>query len=136
MNNQLKQLLERCSPAIEFGSRVAPVLCLVDCILIPICIPLLPFFGMNHLFHGVSDQVLLLIVVALCAPLLVPDFLKHRRMSVLVLMSAGFTLMFVANYIGHNIDELVHLSLTAMGSLCLITANRQNQKAKKCCSNH
>lgn len=125
---------------LEILGVLAPILCLVDCIVIPLALLVLPFVGVHHVMHGMGDQVLTLLMVAICVPAVVPGFLKHRQVRVLLLMALGFGVIFFANIVGHAIDETLHFMLTACGSVCLIKANLDNRKltraqvgATSCC---
>ncbi|MDR3612984.1 MAG: MerC domain-containing protein [Candidatus Obscuribacterales bacterium] len=125
--------------ALEVLSIIAPIVCLADCIVIPILFMILPLIGVHQIFHGVGDQLVLLIVLSICAPTITIGFLKHRRKSVMILMMIGFALMFCANFAGQIIDESLHLALSLLGSALLIRANiinRRLQKASSCCNHH
>lgn len=125
---------------LEILGVLAPVLCLVDCIVVPLALLVLPFVGVTHVMHGMSDQLLTLLMVAICVPAVVPGFLKHRQVRVLALMAAGFGAIFFANIIGGAVDETVHFLLTACGSACLIKSNWDNRRlarvsaSESCCS--
>lgn len=121
---------------LEVLAVVAPIICLVDCIVIPLALMLLPLVGVTHVFHGVGDQLLAVLVLLICAPVLIPGFLKHRRKSVLVLMSLGFGLIFFANMAGQAIDEGLHVVLSIAGSIMLIKANFDNKRFSKCSCRH
>jgi hypothetical protein len=121
---------------LEVLAVVAPIICLVDCVVIPVVLTVLPLVGIHQIFHGVGDQLLLLLVLAICTPTITLGFLKHKRWSVIVLMTSGFGLMFCANFAGHLIDETVHFILTTMGSVLLVKANFDNRQFRKtpCCA--
>jgi hypothetical protein len=122
---------------LEVLSVIGPIICLVDCIAIPLLLTVLPLVGVHQICHGVGDQLLLLLVLAICAPTLTIGFLKHKRKSVLVLMTLGFSLIFCANFAGHLIDETFHFVLTTIGSILLIRANLVNRSLRKtACCNH
>lgn len=126
--------------ALEVLSIVGPIVCLVDCVVIPVLLMVLPLVGVHQIFHGMGDQLLLLLVLAICTPTITAGFLKHRRKSVMVLMVVGFALMFCANFAGHAIDETLHLALSVLGSTLLIRANIVNRRLQKssssCCGHH
>lgn len=130
----------RWTNTLEILAVLAPVLCLVDCIVIPVALAIYPFIGVTHVAHGMGDQILTLAMVAICVPAVVPGFLKHRQIRVLALMAAGFGLIFFANIVGGGIDETLHLLITASGSICLIKANWENRRLVKkgsgCCGTH
>ena len=128
-DSQLKSVL-------EVLAVVGPIICLIDCIVIPVAVALLPLVGVQHIFHGISDQIITFIVLCICAPALLPGFLKHRKTSVLLLMGLGFGLIFCANFAGHAIDETLHTLITVTGSALLIKANLDNKRFSRghaCC---
>jgi hypothetical protein len=128
----------RFRAALDFLALIAPIICLVDCVVIPVLLMLLPLMGIHQIYHGVSDQILLLLVLAICTPAVTSGFLKHRNPSVFVLLALGLGLMFFANLAGHVIDDSVHFCLTALGSFFLIKANLSNKQLSKhaCCSHN
>jgi hypothetical protein len=113
----------------EFLAIVGPIICLIDCIVIPVALAVLPLFGMAHIFHGLSDQLLSFIVLGICAPVMIPTVLRHRNIKVLVLMCVGFVSIFFANYL--NIGETLHLALSIVGSASLITAGFENRRLNR-----
>jgi hypothetical protein len=117
----------------EVFSVVAPILCLIDCVVLPILIAVLPFLGQQHLLHGLQDQTLALIVVAMCTPVIVPGFMKHRKSSVLILFGMGIALMLFANWTELS-DQIFHVCVSMVASGCLIKANLDNKRflAKAC----
>ena len=123
---------------LDVLATVAPIICLVDCIVIPIVLAVLPMVGIQKVYHGINDQLLTLLVLLICAPVLVPGYFRHRKKSVLVFMSLGFSLVFLANFAGHLFDNTVHVVITIAGSCFLIKANQDNKRfSKKCgCTHH
>ena len=124
--------------ALELLAIIGPILCLVDCVVIPLLLMVLPLVGRHQIYHGVGDQILLLLVLAICTPTITVGFLQHKRKSVFVLMGLGCSLMLFVNFAGHGIDETVHFLLTTLGSVLLIKANFDNRQYSKgtCCSHH
>ncbi|MBK9140976.1 MAG: MerC domain-containing protein [Candidatus Melainabacteria bacterium] len=117
-------------------SIVAPIICLVDCLVIPAALVLLPAMGFHHVFHGISDQFFAIMVLLICGPVLIPGFLQHRKKRVLFLMALGFASIFLANFLSDRLDETLHLSLSVLGSACLIKANLDNKRLRKCGCKH
>ncbi|MGD9683274.1 MAG: MerC domain-containing protein [Candidatus Obscuribacterales bacterium] len=117
-------------------SIVAPIICLVDCLVIPAALVLLPAMGFHHVFHGIGDQFFAILVLLICGPVLIPGFLQHRKKRVLFLMAIGFASIFLANFLSDRLDETLHLSLSVLGSACLIKANLDNKRLRKCGCKH
>jgi hypothetical protein len=123
--------------ASEFLAVAAPILCLFDCIVLPIASALLPFLGLQRMIHGVSDQLITTLVLAICLPILVPGVMKHRNKSVLVMFSTATCLMFFINLLGDRIDAVLHTTLTVLTSALLLRANWLNKRLLKChCTHH
>lgn len=122
---------------LDILAVVAPIICLVDCIVIPVMLAVLPFIGIHQVWHGVSDQLLAMIAFCICTPAILPGYIQHRKPSVLFLMGGGFALIFLANFTGHLVDGVLHTVLAFLGSCMLIKANIENKKySKKCCCKH
>lgn len=127
---------EQIKAFLEVLALVAPIICLVDCIVIPIVLAVLPFVGIHQVWHGVSDQLLALIAVGICTPVILPGYFQHRRKSVLFMMAGGFSLIFLANFAGPVIDHTLHSLIAISGSALLIKANFDNKKFSKKCACH
>lgn len=121
---------------MEFLGIVAPIVCLIDCIVLPIMAAVLPFLSMGQILHGVSDQMIAMVVFAICLTAIVPGFLKHRSKRVLFLFASGVSLMFFVSFAGKNLDHIVHALMTVAVSYLLIRANLENKKLSKCACDH
>ena len=135
----IKRLLDsdRCRSVLEFLAIVAPIICLIDCIVLPLAAAVLPFMSLGQMMHGVSDQMIAMIVLAICLTAIVPGFLKHRSKRVLFTFSLGISLLFFVSFMGHHLDQIVHACMTVAVSFLLIKANLENKKLLKCsCSHH
>ncbi len=118
---------------LEFLAIVAPIVCLIDCVILPVACALLPLIGLNNIIHGINDQVLSLIVLAICLPVIGPGFYKHRSKKVLFLFASGISLMFFVNFGGIHLDHVVHTIVAFTISFLLIKANMENKKLLACC---
>jgi hypothetical protein len=116
---------------------IAPILCLFDCIVLPFLSGILPLVGFTHIIHGVSDQILTLIVLTVCCPVIIPGFFKHRKVKVLILFGLACSLMLFVNVISPMLDQFLHTTLTLLSSCLLIKANMDNRKLLACsCPTH
>lgn len=122
----------RLESMLEVLSIIGPIICLVDCIVVPAALLLLPVVGMHQVWHGLGDQVLLFFVLAICVPGFIPGLLKHRSKQVLILLALGFTLIFLANAATQYFDQTWHLAVNILGCSLLITANVQNRRLNRC----
>lgn len=135
LNRLLKS--DRWKSMLEFLAIVAPIICLIDCIILPLVAILLPFVSFGQFMHGLSDQAIGLAVITICMAAIVPGFLKHRSKRVLVLFSSGVTLMFFVSFLGEQLDHFVHAAMTVCVSFLLIKANMENKKLLSCgCGHH
>ncbi|HMP50721.1 MAG TPA: MerC domain-containing protein, partial [Candidatus Melainabacteria bacterium] len=92
----MKHLLiqERWKDFIDVLSIIAPIICLFDCIVLPAMAILLPFVSVKQMMHGISDQMIALVVLGICMTAILPGFLRHRSRRVLVLFGSGISLLF------------------------------------------
>lgn len=118
----------------EIFAVLAPIVCLFDCVVLPIAAALLPLFG-HHLLHGVQDQVIALAVLGICGPIILPGFAQHRNMSVLIMFAIGSSLMIFVNFVGVA-DQLFHLGMSLIASCLLIKANLDNKRLLACPCHH
>ncbi len=126
----------RISSVLEFLAVVGPIICLVDCLVIPAACIALPLIGIHSICHGVGDQILTAGILALCAPGLLTRYMQHRKKRVLALAALGFALIFMANLAGVETDGTMHVAVTVIGSLLLIKANSDNKRYSKGCDCH
>ena len=128
----LQPVRSQIKSAVEILGLVAPILCLFDCVVLPILPAILPLVGIHRIIHGISDQLLTLIVLTLCCPVILPGFFKHRNLRILIMFGVAAGLMLFINMISTGLDQLLHLSLTLAASGLLIKANLDNRKLLAC----
>jgi hypothetical protein len=122
--------------AADFLAVAAPILCLFDCVVLPILSAVLPFLGLQHMVHGLSDQLITVMVLAICLPVLVPGLMKHRDKRVLVMFSMAACLMLFTNILGENVDIVLHTTLTVLTSALLLRATWLNKRLLACECGH
>ena len=134
----MKHLLsqERWKDFIDVLSIIAPIICLFDCIVLPAMAILLPFVSVKQMMHGISDQMIALIVLGICMTAILPGFLRHRNRRVLILFGSGISLLFFVSFAGERLDQAVHASMTLAVSFLLIKANLENKKLLACSCHH
>lgn len=134
MRQNLKSLLEAVAAVLAVA---APIICLFDCVVLPIAAVIAPFIGWSEILHGVSDQLITGLVLAICLPVLLPGLMKHRNKQVAVLLGLAASLMLFTNMLGENMDHGLHLLLTASTSVLLLRVNFLNKKLLACqCAHH
>lgn len=123
---------------LEWAGPVAAIICLIDCIVLPVILAFAPFVGLHSVIHGLNDQAATLVVVTLCTLAFSPGLLRHRSPKVAILAASGICLVFFANLLGENADKGLHALLSIIGSGCLIRANFVNRKllAASCACGH
>lgn len=122
--------------AADFLAVAAPILCLFDCVVLPILSAVLPFLGLQRIVHGLNDQLISIMVLAICLPVLIPGVMKHRDKRVLVMFSMAACLMFFTNILGENIDIALHTILTVLTSALLLRATWLNMRLLSCGCGH
>ena len=134
----MKHLLsqERWKDFIDVLSIIAPIICLFDCIVLPAMAILLPFVSVKQMMHGISDQMIALIVLGICMTAILPGFLRHRNRRVLILFGSGISLLFFVSFAGERLDQAVHVAMTLAVSFLLIKANLANKKLLACSCHH
>ena len=134
----MKHLLsqERWKDFIDVLSIIAPIICLFDCIVLPAMAILLPFVSVKQMMHGISDQMIALIVLGICMTAILPGFLRHRNRRVLILFGSGISLLFFVSFAGERLDQAVHVAMTLAVSFLLIKANLENKKLLACSCHH
>jgi hypothetical protein len=116
--------------ALEILGILAPIVCLIDCIVLPVATALLPLIG-HHLVHGLQDQVVSLLVLCICSPVILPGFAKHRNWLVLTMFALGVSLMLFINFCAVA-DDLFHVAGALVSSCLLIKANLDNKRLLSC----
>lgn len=122
--------------AADFLAVAAPILCLFDCVVLPVLSAVLPFLGLQRIVHGLNDQLISIMVLAICLPVLIPGVMRHRDKRVLVLFSMAACLMFFTNILGENIDLALHTTLTVLTSVLLLRATWLNRRLLACGCGH
>ena len=127
----------RWKSVLDFLAVAGPIICLIDCVVLPVASALLPFLGMTEFGHAINDQQLFLLVLAICGPIIIPGYLKHRNKRVLAMFAIAISLMFIVNFIDLIADETAHAVISLTAACLLIKANRDNKKLVTCaCSMH
>lgn len=129
--HHIRQYLKLVS---EFLAIAAPIICLFDCVVLPVLSAILPFVGIQHFVHGISDQFITALVLAICLPVLIPGIVKHKNKSVAFMFSGAICLMLFTNFMGERIDQWLHICLTVATSILLIRSNWLNKQLMKAVS--
>jgi len=117
-------------------------LCLIHCLATPILLLLFPAtkiaFLETHGFH----EIFAVIVVSSILIAVYPNCRKHGHNDIILIALTGVLIIMGATFF-HDMPELLHVGLTVVGSIFLITAHIKNMKVRhgKCatktaCSGH
>ena len=103
-------------------------LCLIHCIALPFFLALLPFgleYGENESIH----QLLSVLALPVGGLALIPGFLKHGKLSVLVIGFVGLGMLLAAPFLlPENAGEFAEQTITGVGGLLLVAAHLFNRK--------
>jgi hypothetical protein len=113
---------------------IAPALCFVHCILTPVVLSVSAvwthYLPSDEGFH----RVLAVMVAAIGCFAIVNGYRKHRRFSVLFLMSSGLLFIFAGAYLGDRLpSHTAEVAVTMTGSSLMITAHFINHTFCKNC---
>ncbi|MDZ4834587.1 MAG: MerC domain-containing protein [Candidatus Melainabacteria bacterium] len=124
----------RWKSLLDFLAVAGPIICLIDCVVLPVMSALLPFLGHTDIAHGINDQAIVCLVLAICLPIIIPGYLKHRSNRVLGMFAAAITIMMVVNFSGIELGEMTHGAISIVTAFLLIKANRENKKLLAGCA--
>ena len=102
----------------------ASLVCALHCALLPILLLLLPFTQHAFLKNTHAEGALLVVSFVVAAISLRLSYLKHRRRRVLVMMSAGFCLLFLGIALAPT--ALAELLMTSSGGSLVALAHYLN----------
>lgn len=127
----------RWKSVLDFLAVAGPIICLIDCVVLPVASALLPFLGHADIGHGINDQSIVFLVLAICLPIIIPGYMKHRNNRVLGMFVAAISIMMFVNFSGVELGEMWHGGISLLTAFLLIKANRENKKLLSCaCSFH
>lgn len=127
----------RWKSVLDFLAVAGPIICLIDCVVLPVASALLPFLGHTDLCNHINDQAIVFLVLAICLPIIIPGYMKHRNNRVLGMFIAAISIMMFVDFSGIEFGEITHGCISIVTAFLLIKANRENKKLLSCaCSFH
>ena len=118
----------------------ASMLCLVHCLAMPFIIALLPFMGLQFLESHESHMWLGGLIIAFALAAIVPGYLKHRKVAILLGMLTGIGLVLSGSFLSHVMHTHEHeLWILITGNLMLVATHLFNKRLftkDSCCDNH
>jgi len=112
---------------------IASAICLVHCLAMPFLIALLPVLGLQFLESHESHLVLAAFIWAFALLAIVPSYLKHKKIPVLVGMCVGLGLVTFGVMYGHQFfGENGEMGCLVTGNLMLVAVHWYNRGLCKC----
>lgn len=122
----------RLKKTLEVLGVVAPIVCLIHCLATPVLLTALPFVTAASGGGGAEgDAWFHWLIVGLCAVAIVPAYVSHRRIGVLVLFLAGAGFVLVPEYVPALESMTATVATALCASVCLVSANLLNRKYAK-----
>jgi len=107
-------------------------LCLLHCLLLPVIITVLPFFGQFSERHLHAEMLVIVLPISLIA--LTIGFRRHADKRVVGWGIAGLLLLIVGATLAHNLYGIVaDRMLTITGSVILAVAHYRNSRLSRNC---
>ncbi|MBS1996426.1 MAG: MerC domain-containing protein [Cyanobacteria bacterium SZAS LIN-2] len=106
---------------------VASAICMVHCLALPVIFAVLPmtskWLGQDNVHYLLAGWVLLF-----CLAAIVPGYLKHRQLNILICMLAGLSLVLAATFgLSFGISESLEVPMITVGNLLVIAAHWRNR---------
>ncbi len=111
---------------------LASSLCMIHCLTLPFLISVLPLVGMQFLESDFTHEILAFFVLAFACLAVVPAYLKHKKLRVLVCMSIGLFFVLFATFAHQVLGECFEMPLISIGNIFVVAAHLQNKKLCKC----
>lgn len=115
---------------LNFMSVAGPVICIIHCLAAPVVLAVLPFLNIGHC-HDSNENWLTAAIIGICLLAIVPSYFKHRNLSVIWLMLAGFVFVIAGAFAEEKLGTIGHSVASVLGSICLITASLRNRSYLK-----
>ena len=118
------------SPWTAMADRVgivASAACFVHCIATPVILSFSAVYAHFLPSEEHTHRLLAVFVALVGAIALGMGFRKHKQKSILWLMAIGLALIFAGAYFGDHLpSHWMEVTITLLGSCCMITAHRRN----------
>jgi peptidoglycan/LPS O-acetylase OafA/YrhL len=102
---------------------------MIHCISMPLLIGILPTIGLSFLEGHAAHRLLAFFVVGFALAAVLPAYLKHRRLPVLIAMIVGVGLVLAATFgAGKAFPENYELPLITIGNLIVVFTHWRNRK--------
>lgn len=123
--------------SLDNMGMAASTICLIHCLLMPFIVSILPILGCQFLTGPNAHHALAAFVFAFALFAVVPGYLKHKHILVLISMLTGLSLVLIASFAsGRILPEYIELPLITTGNLILVATHWQNRKLSACGHRH
>ena len=112
---------------------VVSAFCLVQCLILPVALLLVPVASLSALMHEMVHVVLLALIIPISVLAFGLGYLRHRKVRVLAPVVLGIGLLVVAVMLEHHhaVGPVGVALVTSSGGLALIVAHLMNIRARK-----
>ncbi len=132
-----EEAIEKAILSFDNLGIAASTLCLIHCMAMPFVIAFLPFLGLQFLEGHQSHIWLAGFIWTFALFAIVPGYLKHRKIGILIGMIVGLSFVSLAVF-GANtlIGDRAELYSITLGNLILVGVHWKNRGLCKCCASH
>ncbi|MBX9568714.1 MAG: MerC domain-containing protein [Candidatus Obscuribacterales bacterium] len=105
---------------------IASTVCILHCALTPyLGLAVLPLLGLKH---DLTHAILAGFVLAFALFSVIPNYLKHKDRSSLLIAVLGLTLVLTASFNGERLGEMWEIVLISVGNIIVIYTHNKNRK--------
>ncbi|MGB0513615.1 MAG: MerC domain-containing protein [Wenzhouxiangellaceae bacterium] len=135
MNSECDESASSRPPGVGWADRVGIIVsafCLVQCLILPLALLLVPVASLGALMHEMVHVVLLGLIIPISVLAFGLGYLRHRKALVLAPVALGIGLLIVAVMLEHNhaVGPVGVALVTSSGGLALIVAHLMNIRAR------
>ncbi len=112
----------------------ASSICAIHCLLLPLVIGFLPMACSQYMGHPLTHKLLAAPVLLFCLTAVIPGYLKHRSIPILMLMLSGLSLVLFATFSAAILPgEIWEIAIISIGNCLVIGSHFLN---RMCCISH
>ncbi|MBQ5948922.1 MerC domain-containing protein [Massilia sp. ST3] len=118
----------------DYAGMTASALCLLHCLAMPLLMAAFPMLGLAHEHDAFHDSILAAVSIPVLLSLL-PGYLRHRDLAVLVLGALGLASFLAAVFILSPVyGELAEAAGAVLSGVLLLSAHIRNRRFCARCS--
>jgi hypothetical protein len=120
-------------PHADTLGMIASLACLVHCVAMPLLLMAMPALAPNYIHNDYTHFFLAFFVASFCLLGILPGYLRHSRMNVLVLMVTGLSLVLFATFAASLVlGERFEMPIITAGNLLVVLAHYRNRRLLAC----